>query len=105
MDGIRNENLVKLKEALLMGRWRGWKVVKSWLKLNLFLKRINKDTYNSALLFLRTTKMIDYIPMISSINMLDAFEVYDKNKDGVIDVCDLSIVLSSLGQDVSPVRV
>lgn len=34
---------------------------------------------------------------LSSLDLIETFELYDKNKDGYIDENDLSIVLSDLG--------
>ena len=34
---------------------------------------------------------------LSSVDLIETFELYDKNKDGFIDENDLSIVLNDLG--------
>ncbi|KAL4459932.1 hypothetical protein ABPG74_003458 [Tetrahymena malaccensis] len=42
---------------------------------------------------------------LSSIDLIETFELYDKNKDGYIDERDLSIVLNDLGQESDPIKV
>jgi len=42
---------------------------------------------------------------LSSRDLIETFELYDKNKDGYIDENDLSVVLGDLGKDNDPVKI
>lgn len=42
---------------------------------------------------------------LSSQDLIQTFELYDKNKDGFIDENDLSIVLCDLGKDTDPIKI
>ena len=42
---------------------------------------------------------------LSSRDLIETFELYDKNKDGYIDENDLSVVLGDLGKDNDPAKI